>query len=581
MFSELNNELGVANVDYRYGVLYRFIGEYEEALVYANRYLDYVNEANDTLGKANIYYQLGVIYSLSGDYESSLKEYYNCLEVYEAMDDPSSRGFTLNSIGIVYKNLNKHKEAEEAYLEAIGLLEPIDDKNNLADVYHSLGSLYAMQGKLDEALDYFFKTLDIGIELDREWGIAKNYNSIGIVYMDQGKMEEAIDYMTNAKNIYEENNYEEDLNEVLMNLAQAYSKKGDLNKSEEHLLLALDRNPESLQNLRNIHFELYQLYSEKGEAKKALHHHEEYSSVKDSIYQMENIESINDLQLKYETEKKDKALAENELIIEQGQVAYLKKRNQLYLALSSGVLLLILAISLYLVFRERQLTKNQEIENLKAQKEVTKLESLIEGEEKERKRMALDLHDGINGDLSVIKYKIDAIEQSKLDHQEQKEINEAVGMLDNAIQQVRNISHNLAPPSLKNFSLTEAVKQFCHSLSNSSNVNVDFQSFGNPVMLNKEHETAIYRMIQELLNNVVKHAESSEALVQINHHPDSMDITVEDNGKGYDTKLNHNGIGLKNINSRASMLQTECIVESDDKGTTANIHIDLSKLNYD
>jgi signal transduction histidine kinase len=581
LYSQTNNERGVANVKYRYAVLHRFAGEYDTALTYAREYLDYVNSINDSLALANIYYQLGVIYGQGGDYESSLNEYYNCLRIYEALDDPSSRAFTLNSIGIIYKNLNKYEDAEEAYLEAVSLLEPIEDKSNLADVYNSLGNLYAILNETDKALDYFNRSLDIGIELKKVWGIAEDYSSIGMIYLDLGNTEKALNFLLKAEDIYRENNYEEDHTESLLNIAIVYAAKEDFKNSENYLISALERKPESMKLMKNIHFELYKLYSASNQIQKALFHHENYSSYKDSIYKTENIESINKLQLQYQTEKKDLQLAQNEILIEQAEVDYLKKKNQLYLAIGVGGLLLLLATALWLFFRQRQLVKNQEIENLKTQRELTKLESLIEGEEKERKRLAQDLHDGINGELSVIKYKIDTVGQEKLNPKEKSEIDEAVHLLDKAIQQVRNISHNLAPPSLLNFNLNEAIKQNCHNLSASSDIKIDYQSFGSPVKLNLEYETAIYRMIQELLNNVVRHSESTEALVQINHHEDSLDITVEDNGKGYDTSVHHAGIGLKNIHSRASFLNTKCVMESGEMGTSANFHINIDQLNND
>lgn len=581
LYQQVDDERGVANVNYRFSVLYRFAGEYEKALLYAERYQAYSESVQDTMGLANIYYQKGVILSQSGDYEGSLIEYFNCLSTYEDLDDVSSRAFTLNSIGIVYKNLNKFKEAEESYLTAISLLEPIDDKNNLADVYHSLGTLYATQDRHQKALEYFNRTLKIGIELKRDWGIAKDYSSIGLVHLKLEEYDLAIDYLQKAYKIYEENKYEEDLTETMLNLGKAYMEKGELKRSEQHLLHAEQRSSESLRINKDVHFGLYELYAAIGTPHQALQHLERYGAYKDSLYQEENIKSINTLQMQYETEKKDNELHQNKLLLEQKEVQILKNENLLYLSIGGLIFLLFIGLGSWYTIRQRQLVKNKEIENLKSQKAVTKLESLIEGEEKERKRLAQDLHDGINGDLSVIKYKISEIETESLRDEEQAGVTEAIDMLDKAIEQVRHISHNLAPPSLQNFSLTEALYQFCQNMSSSADIEIKFQYFGNPIKLNSEYETAIYRMVQELINNIVKHAEATEALVQLNHHIDTLDITIEDNGKGYDTTGQHAGIGLKNVYSRAAFLRSELHIDSSDKGTTANIQIDLRTLNHD
>jgi signal transduction histidine kinase len=444
-----------------------------------------------------------------------------------------------------------------------------------------LGSLYALQDQYQKALDYFDRTLQIGIELNRDWGIAKDYSSIGLVHLKMQDYALAIDYLQKAYRIYEENKYEEDLTETLLNLGTAYKQKGDLKQSELYLLQAEKRSSESLRINKDIHFGLYELYAASGIPQKALKHLERYGAYKDSLYKEENIKSINNLQMQYETEKKDNELVQNRLLLEQKEVQILKNKNLLTLSIAGSILLLIIGLGFWHSLRQRQLFKNKEIDKLKSQKAVTRLESLIEGEEKERKRLAQDLHDGINGDLSAIKYKITEIDKERLKEEGKAGVNKAIDMLDKAIEQVRHISHNLAPPSLQSFSLTEALFQFCQNMSASSAIDIEFQYFGNPIKLNAEYETAIYRMVQELINNIVKHAECTEALVQLNHHTDTLDITIEDNGKGYDTHGHHAGIGLKNVYSRAAFLRSELYIDSSDKGTTATIQIDLRELKHD
>ncbi|MEL7003103.1 MAG: sensor histidine kinase [Bacteroidota bacterium] len=247
-----------------------------------------------------------------------------------------------------------------------------------------------------------------------------------------------------------------------------------------------------------------------------------------------------------------------------------------------GSFLLILFIGFYFYFRQRQKARSKEILVLKREQEIIRLEALIKGEEKERYRLARDLHDGINGDLSVIKYKRTSINPELLSEQEKVPHQEAIIMLDNAVEQVRRISHNLAPPSLQNFSLQEAIHQYCSQISSSQSVNIDFQFFGGTVDLKEEYEMAIFRTVQELVNNVVRHSEASEALVQINHRDNQLHITVEDNGTGFDIDDKYSGMGLSNIRSRVDFMNGDLQIDSDSKGTTFNITIDLkNKRNND
>jgi len=180
--------------------------------------------------------------------------------------------------------------------------------------------------------------------------------------------------------------------------------------------------------------------------------------------------------------------------------------------------------------------------------------------------------------LAVIKYKISSIGQKKLTAKEKTDYDEALSMLDNAVEQVRRISHNLAPPSLYRFDLIEAIEQFCMKQNTLEKVKISFQHFGNRGSLKKENETAIYRIIQEIINNILKHSGASEAMVQINNHGDKLTLTVEDNGKGFDAYDTAKGIGLQNIKSRVDFLKADLDIDSSNKGTTVQIEMELDKM---
>lgn len=295
----------------------------------------------------------------------------------------------------------------------------------------------------------------------------------------------------------------------------------------------------------------------------------QYLNIIEQINSRQQTYIVYDLEKKYQLSKKDEEIALQQLEIQ-------KKKNQFRAVLSVGLLLLITSLAIWLFYRQRQKLKNKEIETLKAQKELTRLEALIDGEEKERKRIAQDLHDGINGDLSVIKYKITSVNQNKFLDKEKEEFNQAISMLDNAIEQVRHISHNLAPPSLQNFNLIEVIQQYCSKISASNTLKIDFQNYGELLTLNKENETAIYRIVQEAINNIAKHAKATEALVQMNTHDKNLLITIEDNGIGFNINNKYEGLGLKNIRSRVAFLNGDLNIDSNDTGTSIQINIDLN-----
>jgi signal transduction histidine kinase len=397
--------------------------------------------------------------------------------------------------------------------------------------------------------------------------------------MEQEAYEKAIEYLNQAYAIQLKNNYTDNMGLTLANLGEAYYRNGEYNRAEGYLLKGIAVAAGSKKVVRELHYNLFELYQQQKSYKKALDNHKLYVVYNDSLIDEKSVESINALQVQYETARKDKELARQQVQLKETENTLLKTENQNKLAIAGGLLLLFIGIGGWIYFRQRQRLKSQEITRLKAQQEVLKLEALIQGEEKERVRLAQDLHDGINGDLAVIKYKISSLDPEKFQKKQRSAFEEAIGMLDNAIEQIRRISHNLAPPALHNFELVEAIRQYCVKVASANpNLKINFQYFGEKLRLDKETETTVYRMVQELITNVVKHAEASEALVQMNHRDDVLHITVEDNGKGFDIKSEATGIGMQNIRSRTHYLKGELDLDSGPNGTTIQIDLNLKKI---
>ena len=163
-----------------------------------------------------------------------------------------------------------------------------------------------------------------------------------------------------------------------------------------------------------------------------------------------------------------------------------------------------------------------------------------------------------------------------------KVINEAVEMIDKSCQQVRAISHNLVPPSLEKFSLIEAAETYCDSMNVANKVDINFQSIGQSVVLSKQIEINIFRIIQELVSNSLKHAKASEINVQISFQNNILQVTVEDDGIGYnEDEVQGKGIGLNNINSRIECLNANVDLVTNSKGTSYTFEIDINTIDAD
>jgi signal transduction histidine kinase len=247
----------------------------------------------------------------------------------------------------------------------------------------------------------------------------------------------------------------------------------------------------------------------------------------------------------------------------------------LFIALAAIIFIVFVLGLLFLLmqFRKRKIIYEKE-------KEVLTLESLLQGQEIERARMAKDLHDGLGGMLSGIKLNLSSMKGNVII--QEKDVNlftKSIDQLDNAIAEMRRVAHNMMPEALLKFGLTEAVQDYCDGINESNTVKIKFTNIGLTTPLEKSIEVILYRILQELTNNAIKHASASTIIVQLSKNENILNLTVEDDGKGFDTKqlANIKGTGLLNVQSRVDYLKGNLSIESEKgKGTTVNIDVALS-----
>lgn len=212
------------------------------------------------------------------------------------------------------------------------------------------------------------------------------------------------------------------------------------------------------------------------------------------------------------------------------------------------------------------------------QQQISKLQGLLEGEEKERKRMAEELHDGIAGDLSAIKYNLAYLKLNNKNPENEEVLRDVTQIIDKSCIQIREISHNLSPSSITNFGLITALQNFCMKIENIYGIPIRFTFTGERIELDKVIETHIYRIVQELVNNIIKHAEATKAEVTIRHHHPDITLMVKDNGKGFVMRKNNKGIGFGNIDSRIRFMNAKFSKINSETGSEFLIEINIDDL---
>ena len=338
--------------------------------------------------------------------------------------------------------------------------------------------------------------------------------------------------------------------------------------------------------LRDIYSIRAQIEQEVGNYKISAEYYSKTVTLSDSLFKTSTSEKIAEAEARYQNEKKQKEIIQLQKDKEIQSLSIKQKSTLNYILVGSLAALLIVGFLSYRNIRHRQqLAKQQDelqqqqIRELEKDKQLVAVDSLLKGQEEERSRLAKDLHDGLGGLLSGVKFSISNMKDNLVMTPDNMAVFErSLDMIDTSIKELRRVAHNMMPEMLTKFGLDEALKEYCNTINATKLITVKYQSHGMEARLDKSVEIIIYRIIQELLNNTMKHAAATETFVQVIREGNRLNVVVEDNGKGFDSNLDSNniGAGLTNVRSRVDYLKGQLAIHAKQgKGTLVNIEFNL------
>ena len=201
---------------------------------------------------------------------------------------------------------------------------------------------------------------------------------------------------------------------------------------------------------------------------------------------------------------------------------------------------------------------------MEKEQQVASLQAMVNGQETERTRIARDLHDGLGSLFSTIKMHFSTLQDEEQQLKENSLFKKSYELVNTASTEVRRIAHNMMPEVLLRVGLTDALKDLAGTINSAKLLNISLQFYGMDKRLNASTEIMLYRIIQELLNNIIKHAQATEAIIQFNRDGNQLQITVEDNGRGFNTQQveEKKHAGLETIQSRVNYLNGKLSIES-------------------
>lgn len=586
---EINNAYGIARANGQLALLYISIGQIEKAFDANQTCIKIYKEINNLSALANAYDRQAEIYKYQGKFDKALDLIYTELKIREQIKDSANFVFSFISLANLYSKLSNYSKAMEYNNKAIEIAMRFNDQINLAKIYTNISGVYYKLEQFYTAIDYNFKSIEIKNRLKQDKALDSNYNNLGNCYSKLGEYNKAIQFYNKSIDIKEKSGDKEDLSIAYNNIGNLYFNRKQYNQALSHYKKGME-NAKIIDNkliTLELYHNIYRSYLITGKLKDAVSFNNKYITLRDSLdIAYRNAMNLKDAYL--EEQKKNQLLAKDNLINE----IKIKRRNILIISLSGGMILLILLFfALFRSYRLKQRTllaeKNNEINEQKISKllkdqELKSMSAMLEGQDGERKRIAQDLHDRLGSMLSMVKLHFKSVEENIQAIRETNLVmySKANNLLDEACEEVRKIANDLNSGVLNKFGLIPALKSLQESIKGTGQLNIEVLDFGfDDNRLEYAIEINLYRIIQELISNILKHSKASEVTIQLIKKENRLNIVVEDNGLGFDVNQikNKKGMGLKNIESRVDSLKGEFNIDSGKgAGTTITIEIPLN-----
>jgi len=503
----------------------------------------------------------------------------------EQYKDHKTLGQFYSQLAIILTYNAEFAKAYEYNTKAIKILEKnAQHSAELFFAYLNTASNFCYQAKGDEAKKYLDKAEKLIQPYPDSNSNASFYYGKTLYFITKQKNEEALPMIEKGL-VYAKRSRQNLLTQMFyMNKYDILRKQNKLNDAKnvlENILsektLIIDAN-----NRKIFYNQLSSLNEQMGNLKEALVWEKKYSKLNDSL-NSENVKlELNTLETKFRTAEKQKEIANLNTEKAQKELELNKKNQYLWMMVFASLFLLILIISIYFytkkLAKEKEINHSQKLKEIAQQEELKITKAILEGEEKERERVGKDLHDGLGGMLAGVKINFSAWASQNLEPENKQNFNEILHQLDHSVTELRNISRNLMPESLLKLGLETALKDLCEFYSR-KDLHIDFR----PIDINSKLPLAvqinIFRIVQEILANAVKHSEAENILLQCSQSNDVFLITIEDDGKGFSQDSSPTkSMGLHNLKTRVDYLKGKMEINSDHEGTAINIELNTNAI---
>ncbi len=563
------------------GSTYLFQSDYSQALSSYHRGLEIGLKLNSFTHISNAYNNIGAVNIYLGNYKDALTFLHKALEVNEEMNASKEIASSQNNIGRVYFEINDLDMAYKYFRQAYEGFCTKDNKIGISSVSSHLAQYFMRVNQPDSAFYYFKEAEQLDLQIDNNYGLTTSYIEFADFLLEKADYAKSLEYYNKGLSIAQSIEAQSYIFSALLGMGKLYYTMGlsdeALVKVNEALSIAhTDDNENNLYESSRLLAGIYELKGDTGLALTYLKEAETLKQKLDSHAGYAQIYNVEIQRLIDSNDAKEREIEQAKLVSNQRKALMLA----LIVFLSSFIIILSLTYYNYL-YRIKQRQRIREQENLMrhaAEKSV----AVINAEIEERKRISAELHDGIGPLLSLARMNLaNLLEKDGIDNGKKRTVlYSTFKNIGEALKEIRDISNNVSPRILAEKGFVEALKELTRKLVQlrKFEVNLSINGINSPFKPHIEH--ALYRTVQEILNNSVRHSECSTIYIHALQDVEELTIMIEDNGNGFEVSLDKSkGMGLKNAAFRMEGLGGQFLVDSvPGRGTIVTLIIPVNVL---
>jgi len=497
----------------------------------------------------------------------------HCIPLSEKTNNVELLAYSYTQLGLTFMSVGQFDKAEAYHKKALEELKKTEKLNSVhLIVYFNLVSNYCYKPDSKSAKIYLDKAKALLNPFEKSQLYPNYYYQEAMYYTTIQDYTNALASLSKGVQLAKQGNQIKLLHLLYFRMYNVYLMQKDYPKAKAQLEQILSEkilNKEAV-NRRITYLQLAAVNDVLGEYKEAYQWMKQANLLGDSIQQNKLLEKMNELEILHQTADKQEKINDLQKEKKENELLSKNKNLRIFILVIALILSLTIAFLIFINYKKQQklneqisISYAQELVHMEDQSKYEATQAILQGEEQERQRIAQDLHDSIGGMLANIRMTISSSDSSIKEN--------VLVKLDKSIMEMRRISRNLMPETLKNLGLQIALKELCESMTQ-NHFTIQFEAFNLSENIPFKIQTTLYRIAQESISNITKYAQASSVIVQISQNNNLLNLTIEDDGIGFDKSVITYGLGLKNIQNRVQLINgTVEINTNKGEGTTINV----------